>query len=240
MKDIEKVGKLPFTRKTMHEMLGEKPEEKEAAPKTTQPIKEDKAKEQKQERIIFWTVIGIIAIFAFFLLWKLFIPVQDGEGTEYVIYNDNYFTKEGLFWVTQWVRNDTVYNLPFRYNPYEVLDVKLEGILDERFHQGRIYITHDPAEHNLSYVAISAIAFSESMVRAFNIMPVAACTKQETEGCIDRPIIDCTAQNASVIYLRDAAPTRIILNGNCMTVQGEKEELLRATDRVLLRWYKIL
>ena len=71
-------------------------------------------------------------------------------------------------------------------------------------------------------------------------MPVAACTKQETEGCIDRPIIDCTAQNASVIYLRDAAPTRIILNGNCMTVQGEKEELLRATDRVLLRWYKIL
>ena len=48
MKDIEKVGKLPFTRKTMHEMLGEKPEEKEAAPKTTQPIKEDKAKEQKQ------------------------------------------------------------------------------------------------------------------------------------------------------------------------------------------------
>ena len=85
-----------------------------------------------------------------------------------------------------------------------------------------------------------AIAIAESLHNGFNIEPVAACTEQKTEGCVGRPILNCNAQNASVIYLKQADETKVTLSGNCMTIQGKDEELLRATDRVLLKWYRIL
>src|SRR3989338_9489350 len=239
--DVEKVGKLHFSKNSVDEMVakekGEMIKEEKPIKAATKEEKSEQIHDPESEKRIFWVVVTIIAIFVLFVAWKVFVPSPSPAGTEYVIYNDHLFTTDGMFLVTQWVKNDTIYDIPFRYNPYEVSDIFLEGTLDDRFNQGRIYITHDPAEHNLSYVAISAVAFAESLGRAFNILPVAACTEEKTEGCQGRPIIDCTAQNASVIYIKQDPETRVILSGNCMTVQGQGDELLRATDRVLLQWY---
>ncbi|MBI5072929.1 hypothetical protein HZA99_03860, partial [Candidatus Woesearchaeota archaeon] len=43
-----------------------------------------------------------------------------------------------------------------------------------------------------------------------------------------------------VVYLKSGSPTVIYAEGNCLTVQGEGPELVRAVDRFLLKLYNIM
>ncbi|MBS3175998.1 hypothetical protein J4457_02065 [Candidatus Woesearchaeota archaeon] len=243
--DVEPVHRAPFRKEAMDALVPKKEKlEKEegkgdSESQNTQNIEEsDSEKEDPgQKRIILWVILIIVIIFGLFVITKYFLPEKEYPQ---VTYNNFRFVKIDLIWYTQWVKGNTTYNLPFRYNPYEVENVSVTGDLDARFNQREIYITHDPADANLSFVALSATSLSQSLAKAFNLKPVGACARNETVGCIDRPIVTCQTENISVIYLKQDPETKVVLNGNCMTIQGQDYELLRATDRILFEWYRIL
>ncbi|MFH1182550.1 MAG: hypothetical protein V1702_06330 [Candidatus Woesearchaeota archaeon] len=203
--------------------------------KVPEPKPEEEAKTTRN--FIIAVVIVILAFIAVFALYKYYAGMDNNPK---VTVNGFVFEFYAGLWNTQWQRDGNIYNLRLHYNPKQVEDLELTGNADVRFNQPETYITFDPSEENLSYVALSAAELSLSMTNAFNITPVAACSENKTDACSVRPIINCENNNASVIYLKNQAPTLLEFRGNCLVLQGQDVELLRATERFLYSWYRIL
>ena len=104
-----------------------------------------------------------------------------------------------------------------------------------------IYITFDPLAPNLQYTALAVGELDQSLINAFGKKPIAACDNNETLDCADRPIVNCgNANQTPVIYFRHNETTRIVYTHNCITIDGNGIEQVRAVDRVLLQWYGVM
>ena len=161
------------------------------------------------------------------------------------LYKDVYsFVKYDNLWYVQLMspKGTRFYNIQFRYGPKEVEDIKIEGILDtELFNNASdYYVTFNPVGKDFSHVAVAVGDFNQHMVNIFFKNPIAACDKNETDACKDRPIITCDNTDEAVVYLKEETPTKITLESNCIIVQGEGEELVRAADKVIWIQYGII
>jgi hypothetical protein len=191
-----------------------------------------------KETKIFY-VIGIILFIAilFFLLFGL---RHRQAGTNKVDYSYFTFEEIGGLWQTTVQLDKQAYQATFRYNPTQVQDVTIMGNFSG-FRKLPIYITFDPEadKDEYKYLALAASELTLNIVRALNFTVEAACTKNITDACADRPIITCK-DDASVIYLIPKAPTQITLDGHCVILSGSGFELLKSIDRILFQWYKIM
>lgn len=215
--------------------------------KIVEEKKEEQTKEKKEDEEIkkedrSTKNFLIAAGFLILLTIIFFVTRQVAHEPKYetMTYNGFKFVKIGPLWYFQWQEDSQLYNVPLRYNPKEVVDVPVTGVYDERFQQSDIYLTFDPAESGLSYIALSASELSISLSTVMGINIIAACTSNTTEACWDRPIITCDNTDKAIIYLREAPEAKIVLAGNCVVVQGKDIELLRAVDKLLYLWYKII
>jgi hypothetical protein len=189
--------------------------------------------------LILTVSIAVIAAVSFLLV----IVKPATEGPSAVTYNGFEFRNVGGLWRTAWERDGQPYELDFRYNPSEVEDIPVEGSIDHRFQLQATYLTFDPSEGETkdnSQVALAAIEISRKLVDPFERDVVAACTRNETEACASRPIMKCSDTNNSIIYLKQAAEAKIILSGNCVTLQGAGDGIVRAADRALFDWLGII
>lgn len=154
----------------------------------------------------------------------------------------NFFTFEeiGGFWETDIQLDDQLYRAAFRFNPKQVEDVEIRGNFTG-FKTEPIYITFDPdvEREEFKYLALATTELSLHLIRALNYSVEAACTKNLTEACRDRPIVNC-GDNASVIYIVSKPPTQISLEGSCVKLSGDGFNLVRSVDRLLYQWYKIM
>lgn len=218
-------------------MKEEKPEENEK-PEDEQ----DNPKEAKFLRIFaICFVIGFIVIFfAVFFGIKYFYSAEPKYQT--VEYRGFEFKNISGTWYTDWQAGDKLVSIALRYNPFEVLNVSMVGMLSSNFSSKPIYITFDPLAEDSSfkYMALAGAELGESLTKVFEEEIYAACTKNETEACLDRPIVTCADKDKSVIFLNATGPARIILRTNCLTFQGEGFEILRAVDKMLYIWYQII
>jgi len=165
------------------------------------------------------------------------------KGENY-IYNGYSFVKvKNNMWSTQIKYGDTIFNIILRYGPKDVEDVFITGKFDQDgFNQGYAYVTFNPDDKNLKYVALAASDISTSIAKVFHVMPIAACTKNITEGCIGRPIITCE-DDKPTIYLQQSEKeddASIIFLNKCIIIKGKDLDLVKAADRFLLGWYKIM
>ena len=103
----------------------------------------------------------------------------------------------------------------------------------------QVYITFDPAEPDLKYVGLANGELSLNVVKTLGITPTAACTQNFT-GCGEAPIMQCNPEGEPVIYLSQEEGPKVTVDGNCLTVQGKGFDLVKATDRLLLTWYRIV
>ena len=182
--------------------------------------------------------IAIVAMIAGFLLLLQLNAMESTENEE-----DLRFELVNGFWQTQISRGSQEYILQFRYLPSEVKEVSLEGDVDERFQNQEVYITIDPSEErnaNLSQMAIAAIELSRKLTDPFYREVVAACTRNETETCSEKPIVTCENKNLSVIYLKNDPEAKVIASENCVTIQGQGEGIVKAATRALYQWLGIM
>ncbi len=202
---------------------------------------ENTGESDRKSTLYFLIAAGcIVLVLAGIFAAKEFMP--DSKNPT-VTYNSFKFTKSENLWFTQVKLGDQPYNVPLHFNPYEVENIPMIGDIDERFQQSETYITHDPGEKDLGYVALAAAEVSLNMATAFRVTPIAACAANITEACATRPIITCENTNSSVIYLRDTGAgniTRIELKGNCVMIEGHGPELVKAVDKFLYVWYRII
>ncbi|GEM_PF-2111947 len=187
--------------------------------------------------LIIAAVIVVLTV-AFFSM-RAMKPEQKYET---VTYNGFVFEQYAGLWNTQWKQDKQVFNLRLHYNPYQVENVSIIG--DEGWSaRENMFITFDAEDgEKFSYTALAAAELSLSLNNAFGITPVAACTENVTTGCASRPIVGCgnSTGNTSVIYLKAGTPTSITLIGNCATIQGSDEEMLRAAEKAIYQWYGII
>jgi len=166
----------------------------------------------------------------------------EGERSEdNFVYNGYAFVRAGNLWYTQIQRGNILFNVPLHFNPLQLEDISIKGKLDDSFSkQGFVYVTFDPKDGNLNYVALTAAELSLNLYKALGQNPVAACTEDITMDCEGRPIKTCDNTDKPVIYIKKANKTGLILDGNCLTIQGNDEELIKAADRLLYQWYGVM
>jgi hypothetical protein len=165
----------------------------------------------------------------------------NGEETEnnYLFNGFAFVRLDNTTWIFRWQRDGQLYDVPLRFGVRDVLDVPVEGTLNESFDSSNLYITFDPRKENLKWEALASAELSVNLATVFGVTPTAACMYKETEACQTRPIVTCQDDDKGVIVLREADATLVQLSGNCMILQGPGEELLRAVDRVLYVWYGV-
>ena len=190
----------------------------------------------------FLIVLAVLAVMvgAIFVARHFYVPRHPSQIT----YNNFVFQKQGGAWHTQWQRehNKTIYDVTLRYNPLEVENVSVSGTgLNATFQQLPFYITFDPDDNstNFKYLGVAVGEVGLNLVRGMGAQIQTACTKNVSDACAGHPIVTC-ADDKAVIYLRTANETKVRLLGNCIILQGQEMELLRAVDRVLYHFYKIM
>jgi len=215
---------------------------------------EEKRKDTKILLITLGCVIGIIIIFA-----VIFYFVSHNEKTLTIddmhalniegklspskgyMYNGYSFVKYGELWYSQLKKNTTTYDVTFNFDPKSVENITVEGQLTMDFIKGRhLYITFDPEGYDLKYIAVANFGLSRSLSWAFSYNMTAACTKNITKACEDAGVVNCGDPGKAVIYFKEDNETKITLDNTCVTLQGTGPELVRAKDRLLLRWYGMM
>jgi len=189
------------------------------------------------------TLFLILASFAaFFLILPKILDMVTPDPYETVYYNNFKFEKIDGLWYTQWQKGDNLYTIPLRYNPYEVEDVPIVGELTDEFNQPEVYIAFDPTQGNFSILSIAAAELSLNLYKALLVQPIAACSVNDTDTCIDRPVIstNCTENDKPGIFIRDIGKPAILLEGKCIYLGGEGFDLLKSVDRLLYQWYGII
>ena len=240
-------------------MKKDKPEGKEHGGEESSPEKkdlsdEDRLEVQKAENRgrFFLMVQGLAALAAVGLIVALLFGISSSEPSapppaidesERNVFNGYEFEQSEGVWVTKWAREGQVYNLWFRFRPEDVTDVPVEGRTDERFQSRSTYVTFDAVPGRSAenaFLATAAFDVSNKFVSVFGRNVTAACTANETEACASRPIVTCGSTNSSVVYVRISPETKVIRDGNCVTLQGSGENLSRAVDRALYEWLRII
>jgi hypothetical protein len=232
-------------------------EEDEPTAGQEQPEEQQEQPEKKDTKWFLIILVIIIGAFAAFFIAKYFAGMtgqatleelhqQNLEGKETgenFVYNGYSFVKIGDMWNTQVTYRDTLFNLVMRYSPKELEDVYLDGRLDqEGFNQDYLYITFNPDDENLQYVSLAAADLSIAIAKAMNVKPIAACAKNMTDACADRPIITCE-NDEPTIYLQQSSKeddAAIIFLDKCIVIKGKDFDLVKAADRFLYAWYKIM
>ena len=251
----------------MEEDKQEKIEEQEATKLMEREPEEKNESDKKETKTLLIIIAIIVGIFIIFFAVGYFYKMHDttetvltiddlhqmnlrGEETENnYMYNGFSFVSIQGAWYTQIKIEDTLIDLPIHYGPRDLEDIEISGTINESFMKNEIYITFNPTEDNMKYVALAASELSLSMVKGMNVKPVAACDRNETDieekqeevnnTCYGRPIITCESGEAAV-YLLQEEPAKVEMKGNCILVQGAEMNLTKAVDRLLLEWYNVM
>jgi hypothetical protein len=211
------------------------------------------------DKIFIYIALGIILVVAAIIglkfifkeeapktiddLHKLNLEGKLPEDQGY-IYSGYSFVKYDGMWHTQMMSplGTREYNIFFRYGPKEAIHVPIYGQLNlTLFNDAKdYYVTFNPMDEGLQYVALAVNDFNQQMINIFFKIPIPACDRNETVACTTVPIINCTNTDKLVFYLKQADETAVNIYNNCIVVEGTDLELVRAVDKVLYTFYGIL
>ena len=166
--------------------------------------------------------------------------IEKGETDNGYMYRGFVFLYMDGLWHTQWQRGEVMFNTHFHYSPIDVVDVPIIGGLDPDLDASKFYVTFDPLEDNISLIAVAASEMGLSLVKVMGVKIIPACYKNETAACSDRPIITCDNTEEGVIFIRSAKYTNVIMEDNCIIIQGKGDDLLKAVDKFLFKLYRIV
>ena len=240
-------------KKEIEEMPEERVEEKK---ENKEDIKETKL---KSDKVLIIGVILIILLFIIVFGLNYFTKEQPKTIDELhalnlkgklkpeqgYLYNGVYsFVRFDELWYTQMMsqKGTRLYNIQFRYGPKDAESIKIEGSLNTELlnNATEYYVTFNPAGKDFSHVTLAVADFNQHMTNIFFKKPIAACDKNETNACKDRPIITCENTDKMVLYIKEANNTRVYYDGNCIVVEGLGFELVKGVDRILYDFYGIM
>jgi hypothetical protein len=191
----------------------------------------------------FLIITGILCIMLFFIIFFGIKWVYNEEtAIPSMEYNGFEFKKMSGLWHTTWMKDGQPYTVTLRYNPEEVETVPMLGEISTNFSKQQIYLSFDPTANSseFKYIALANAELSLSLVKAFGKEPIAACIKNETEACKDRPIVTCESKDKAVILVSANGDPAILMKNNCVILKGEGLDILKSVDKLLYTRYGII
>ena len=232
----------------------------------TKPEEKKEVKERKGSDKIL--IIGVIVLLLLFIIVFFIIRLTE-EQPETIedlhrlniqgklkpeqgyLYKDAYsFVNLDGFWYTQLTSpsGKRLYNMNLRYGPRDLEDIRIFGYFDgELFNNATdYYVTfnpvgdYDPEGYGFSHVVLAVNDFNQHMTKVFGKKPIAACDRNETTTCEDRPVINCDNADKVVLYIKEANESMVKYDDNCIIVEGKGFDLVKGVDRVLYNLYDIM
>lgn len=242
-----------------HEGASEDTEEK----KHTDESFDDASKENlaaeddnKANKLLFIAIAIVIGLFALFFTVRFFydpgpeavtldemhrLNLAGESGGQNYAHNGFSFVYFDNLWYTQVLAGGDLIDIPLHFGPKDLREIDISGIVNKSFQKKEVYISFDPTDEPLKYVALSSAELSLNLAKGIGVVPIAACSVNETSACSDRPIVTCEDPDKAVIMLDQTNSTGTVeLDGNCASISGEGWELVKATDRFLLQWYRVM
>ena len=210
---------------------------------------ERKPVNSKKSLITVFVIIGIIVVIivAIVLLSKyVFISKNDNSVT----YNNYVFEKfEGNKWMTQQMIKGQLYDIPFYYNPTQVLDIPIDPYSISKlrnfsyYSDAKVYISVDPNES--SKVVLAGVEYARILGKAYDIynLNVSSAINKPASQETDIPIITCKNQtiNTIVIYQTMSNKNLVSIKGNCITIEATSaNESIRVADAFSFRLLNII
>jgi hypothetical protein len=192
--------------------------------------------------LIFIVVLLIVIGMAYLAYVKIFLPLKQGPVVvkENYTFNNFEFTKNGPLWQTEVQVGNKLIAVPVHYGPRDTRMIEIIGYLNSSFDEGPIYLTFNPEKSEINVTALAASELALNLAQGIQRQVIAACAKNVTDACSTRPIVNCDDHDKSVIYFIQSNQTVVEFNNNCILVMGKGESLIRATDRLILYWYRIM
>ena len=196
-----------------------------------------KKKKDKSLKYLIYGVTIIIAIFLILFIMGKILPQKDGG----YYYNGFSFVKGKDMWFTQIQPpgENKLYTIELRYGPRDLEEIPIIGNPKIFLTINKTYITFNPEDNNLKYIGLAIGDIDLNLIKVLGIELVAACTKNHS-ACLDRPIKNCENTKAPVILVQQGPVAFVEQKGNCLIVQGNDFELVKAADRLLLYLYGIM
>jgi len=170
----------------------------------------------ERKKKILTVVVGIFFIFLM-MMSALYYGLDD---TEKVVYNDLKFVNTGQGWVT-YNGDDKIiiWTSPEELETYNVDISSFESLT-------KIYLSVNP-EEDVRYALID-------LYNNFEFQSVSVACYEDNELCSDMPLKTCedATPYIGVIVLKEAVETKVYLDGNCLTIEGQ--DLLKIVDGVVV------
>ena len=245
---------------TKHE-YEKKIKEIEAMPEPKKEQKKEEVEEPKfkSDRILIVILVLIALSFVVFFGLRLFLekpPLTIEELHELnlkgklkpdqgYMYNDVYsFVKFDNSWYVQLKseKGTKFYNIQFRYDPKSLENISIGGKLNKELfnNASSYYVTFNPTGSDFSHVAVAVSDFNQHMTNVFIKQPIAACDRNRTFACMERPIITCNSTKEIVLYVKEANESKVSFDNNCILVEGTGFDLVKEVDRILYVFYNIM
>ncbi|MFA6461283.1 MAG: hypothetical protein WCV90_03375 [Candidatus Woesearchaeota archaeon] len=162
------------------------------------------------------------------------------DETEGYMYNGfSWIYADGLWW-TELDRFGTLLKIPLHFGPKDVENISVIGTLSPDFNKGQIvYVAVDPNITNKYYtLGLSELNFN--IIKGIDRNIVTSCT-ENSSICDNRTIVSCeTAKGRPIIQLVVANVTQVEFKNTCIKISGDGYDLVKAVDRVLMKWYGII
>jgi hypothetical protein len=152
------------------------------------------------------------------------------KGVYSFVYHD------GLWYTQLKTRNSTqLFSIPFHYGPRDVENITLVGYLNYSNLDSykNFFVTFDPLDTDLNFVAVATAETDQILINVFGKGVIASCIRNETHICNQVPIVECNSTAAPVFFFASEPETNVIYSNNCVVVSGDKQNLFKATDRML-------
>ncbi len=202
-------------------------------------LNQDTESFEKSTKKIFFIALGLIILIILFILFgaNYFYMKKKPQTTTY---NEFEFEFIDGRWYTQWQSGNNIYQIPLKFNPFEVENVPIKGTLNPEFNDKPIiYIAIDPFVND-KYLTLAVSELSLNLVRVLNKNIEAVCTKENPEVCANRTVINCDSkENAVIEFLLEGDP-EIIAKDNCVVLKGQDLNVMKSTDKFLYKWYGII
>ncbi len=179
--------------------------------------------------------------------------LERGYDTElsYVFNGYSFIYLDGL-WYTQIQdkSRDVMFDVPLHYGPKDVIDIPFSGDFEPFFLKAvnntisnytfQTYLTFNPESDQLQYVGLATGELTQNMVIVYNLAFIPACTSNETDVCASVPTITCDSTDDPVVFIAENETTEVRVEDNCIIIQGDGEDIVKAVDRFLLAIHGIL
>lgn len=168
---------------------------------------------------------------------------QNGELVAFKYNNFQFEKREGM-WFTQIQQGSQPYIIAFLYGPINVENITIE-YKENLFPalttpKSKVYLTFDHDGTNSSYIATASINLITNMRTVYGIDAERACTKNST-NCAGAPVVTCEShKNNAVIQFIESKETRILYEDNCLTIWAERDNFIKAVEKIILDWYGVV